>query len=98
MNSAITVPVGTTLTWTNQSNNVPHTVTFPIAGQAPPGGSPDRVPPAPGATYDGTALRNSGTMAPGASYSLTFTAVGTYVYYCLFHDGPGGMIGTVTVQ
>ncbi|MBC5815162.1 MAG: hypothetical protein GIW97_01340 [Candidatus Eremiobacteraeota bacterium] len=98
MASSITVATGTTVTWTNQSNNVPHTVTFPAAGQGPPGGSPDKVPPAPGATYDGTALRNSGTMPPGASYSLTFTAPGTYTYYCLFHDGVGGMIGTVTVQ
>lgn len=96
--SAITIVAGTTITWTNQSNNVPHTVTFPIAGQAPPAGPPDKVPPAPGATYDGRALRNSGTMRPGASYSLTFTTPGSYAYYCLFHDGPGGMVGTVIVQ
>lgn len=94
----ITVSAGTTVTWTNESNNVPHTVTFPAAGQAPPGGPPDQVPPAGGSTYDGSALANSGVMPPGKSYSLTFTKAGTYTYYCLFHDGATGMIGTVTVQ
>lgn len=97
-NSNITVPVGTTITWTNESNNVPHTVTFPVAGQQPPAGSPDQVPPSGGSTYDGTLLTNSGVIPPGHSYSLTFTATGTFTYYCLFHDGPTGMIGTVTVQ
>lgn len=94
----VTVPVGTTITWTNESNNVPHTVTFPAAGQAPPAGPPDQIPPSGGPDYDGSALANSGVLHPGASYSLTFTKAGTYTYYCLFHDGPTGMIGTVTVQ
>jgi plastocyanin len=93
-----TVAVGTTITWTNDSNNVPHTVTFPPAGQQPPPGPPDQVPPSGGSTYDGSALANSGVMPPGKSYSLTFTKAGTYTYYCLFHDGPTGMIGTVTVK
>lgn len=97
-NANVTVPVGTTLTWTNISNNVPHTVTFPVAGQGPPPGSPDLVPPSGGSTYDGSVLTNSGVMPPGKSYSLTFTKAGTFTYYCLFHDGPSGMIGTVTVQ
>jgi plastocyanin len=98
INSSITVAVGTTLTWTNQSNNVPHTVTFPAAGQPPPSGPPEKVPPSGGPNYDGSTLANSGVMTPGQNYSLTFTKAGTYTYYCLFHDGPTGMIGTVTVQ
>jgi len=97
-NANDTIPVGTTLTWTNESNNVPHTVTFPALGQPPPPGPPDQVPPSGGSTYDGTMLTNSGVMKPGTSYSLTFTKPGTYTYYCLFHDGPAGMIGTVTVN
>jgi plastocyanin len=96
--SNITVPVGTTVTWTNESNNVPHTVTFPAAGQQPPAGPPDQIPPSGGSTYDGSTLTNSGVIPPGKSYSLTFTKTGTFTYYCLFHDGPTGMIGTVTVQ
>jgi plastocyanin len=94
----ITVPAGTSVTWTNESDNVPHTVTFPVAGQQPPAGSPDQVPASGGSSYDGTVLTNSGVMHPGQSYTLTFTKAGTYAYYCLFHDGPTGMIGTVTVQ
>lgn len=94
----ITIPVDTTVTWTNASNNVRHTVTFPVAGQQPPAGPPDQVPPSGGSTYDGTTLTNSGPISPGNGYSLTFTKAGTYTYYCLFHDGPTGMIGTVTVQ
>jgi len=37
-----TVPLGGTITWTNQSNNAPHTISFPIAGQGPPAGPPGR--------------------------------------------------------
>jgi plastocyanin len=97
-NGNMTIAVGTTLTWTNESNDVPHTVTFPIVGQPPPSGPPEKVPPSGGSTYDGTVLTNSGVMPPAANYSLTFTKAGTYNYYCLFHDGPTGMMGTVTVQ
>jgi plastocyanin len=95
--STVTVPVGTTLTWSNVSD-VPHTVTFPIVGQPPPPGQPDQVPPSGGPTYDGTVLTNSGVMPPKSTYSLKFIKAGIYKYYCLFHDGPAGMIGTVTVQ
>ena len=96
--STITVPAGTTITWVNAANNAPHTVTFPIAGQPLPTlpGDPF-TPPMGGSTYDGTQVTNSGVLAPGQSYKLTFTKAGTFVYYCLFHDGQG-MAGTVVVQ
>ena len=38
---------------------------------------------------------NSGSIAPGASYTMTFPAAGTFTYHCAFHPG---MVGTVTVQ
>lgn len=96
--STVTVPLGATVTWTNQSNNAPHTVTFPVAGQPLPvlPGDPF-TPPMGGSTYDGSQVTNSGVLAGGQSYSLTFTKAGTYVYYCLFHDGEG-MAGTIVVQ
>jgi plastocyanin len=96
--STIAVPVGTTVTWTDQSNNALHTVTFPVAGQPLPAlpGDPF-TPPMGGSTYDGTQVTNSGVLKPGQSYSLTFTKAGTYTYYCLFHDGEG-MAGTIVVQ
>jgi plastocyanin len=91
----VTVPVGTTLTWVNQTNNEPHTVTFPVAGQPPPNIDPFS-PPSGGPNYDGTTLVNSGPFFPGQKYSLTFTGAGTFKYYCLFHDD-FGMWGIVIV-
>ncbi|HET9095518.1 MAG TPA: plastocyanin/azurin family copper-binding protein [Candidatus Baltobacteraceae bacterium] len=78
--SAVTVPAGGTVTWTNQSNNAPHTVTFPVAGRPLPvlPGDPF-TPPMGGSTYDGTQVTNSGVLGPGQSYSLTFTKAGTIV-------------------
>jgi len=38
---------------------------------------------------------NSGTMAPGASFSRAFPAPGTFPYHCTLHPG---MVGTVVVQ
>jgi plastocyanin len=95
--STVTIPVGTTLTWENVSNNEPHTVTFPKAGHLPPPGKNPFAPPSGPSVYDGTQLTNSGPLFPGQAYSLTFSAKGTFTYYCLFHY-PLGMIGTVIVQ
>jgi plastocyanin len=50
----------------------------------------DEVPP-------GVALFDSGTVEPGAEFRQTFTAPGTYHYYCVPHRGQG-MIGTVIVE
>jgi plastocyanin len=91
-----TIHVGTTLTFKNLSNNVPHTVTIPAAGSQPPAGPPFQAPSG-GNTYDGKSLVNSGPLAPGITFAVKFTAVGTFPFYCLFHDGPEGMEGTITV-
>lgn len=42
---------------------------------------------------------DSGTINMGGTYSHTFTAPGTYRYYCRFHGAPGGvgMSGTIVV-
>jgi plastocyanin len=45
------------------------------------------------ATSDSGAF--SGNLAPGATYSYTFPAKGTYPYHCTQHPG---MMGTVVVQ
>lgn len=96
--TSVTIPVGTTLTWTNLSNNEPHTVTFPVAGQPlPPLPGDPFTPRIGGSTYDGSTVTNSGVLNPGDSYQLTFTKAGTYVYFCLFHD-EFGMMGTVVVK
>ena len=46
------------------------------------------------ATSDSRAF-DSGNMAPGASFSMTFPTAGTSTYHCTLHPG---MIGTVNVQ
>lgn len=94
--TTVTVSAGTTVTWTNKDSNLPHTVTFPVAGQALPPMAPFS-PPSGGNTYDGSTLVNSGPMFGGQSFSLTLTKPGTYTYYCIFHDDEG-MVGTVVVQ
>ncbi len=93
----VTVPVGGAITWTNYSNNAPHTVTFGIAGQPFPTLAPFS-PPSGGPTYDGTVVTNSGPLLPGQSYTLAFTVPGTYTYHCLFHDDTEHMIATVVVH
>jgi plastocyanin len=108
LEATTTISVGTTVRWVNQTNNEPHTVTFPVAGKP----LPPRIannpfsPPTGGPTYDGTALTNSGPIgsnvgAAGHSYpnaySLTFTKPGRYVYHCLFHDN-FGMESTIVVK
>jgi plastocyanin len=61
--------------------------------------NPLAVMPQGGSEYDGTALTGSGQMDPGPQfpkeYSLTFTAPGSYQYFCAFHTM---MTGEVIVQ
>ena len=69
--------------------------------------------PAGEQSFDGTGYHNSGFLGIppeiggqlgllGDVYELTFTAPGEYAYYCVLHasgpEGPGGMIGKVTVE
>lgn len=107
LDSTITIPVNTTVTWINETNNEPHTVTLPVAGQPLPPLPGDPFTPKMGIVingvniYDGTQVTNSspfGTAVgfPTNSYSLKFTTRGTFKYFCLFHD-EFGMEGTVVV-
>lgn len=96
--TSVTVHVGTTVTWRNRSNNEPHTVTFPAAGQAlPPAFNNPFSPPTGGNTYDGSQVVNSGVLNPGDEFHLTFTKPGTYTYECIFHDEEH-MDGTIIVK
>jgi plastocyanin len=38
---------------------------------------------------------NSGTVAPGAQFSVAFQTAGTFPYHCSIHPG---MVGTVVVR
>src|SRR2546426_8184900 len=69
----ITVPAGTTVTWTN-TGKLPHTVT------------------ADDKSFD------SGSLAPGQTFSHTFSAAATLGYHCQFHGAAGsGMFGKLVV-
>jgi plastocyanin len=45
-------------------------------------------------TSDGSGW-NSGNIAPGGQFSMTFPNAGTFPYHCAIHPG---MVGTVTVR
>ncbi len=107
----LSVGVGDTVTWDNNVDGPPHTITFLAGTPAPMGFAvPDAsgnlvIPPniafgTPQKTYDGTGYANSGIIqkAPGSppSYSLTFTKAGTYNYVCLLHIDQG-MAGVIEV-
>lgn len=95
--TSVTIAAGQTVTWTNESNNFPHTVTLAPVG-APFPAMPPFSPPSGGNVYTGLTLVNSGVLQPGASFALQFTTPGTYIYHCLYHDDTENMIGTVVVQ
>ncbi|MCH8982762.1 MAG: hypothetical protein IH943_01510 [Acidobacteria bacterium] len=67
--TTITISSGDTVRWTN-TGNLAHTSTS---------GSGDTFPGSPDGIWD------SPDMGPGASFSQTFTSVGTFTYFCRFH-------------
>ncbi len=102
--SDITVHVGDTVHFVNRDPYTPHTVTF---GEEPPGGDVGLIAPANRSypfdtptSYDGSFDLNSGFLLSflpwGNTFSVTFTAPGTYPYICGLHDEMG-MVGSVTV-
>ena len=68
--SSITVPMGTTVTWTN-NGSVTHTVT------------------------SDTGAFDSGNLAPGKTFTFTFSQSGSFAYHCKIHTY---MHATVVVQ
>lgn len=101
MPGKVTIDVGDTIEW--QANSAePHTVTF---NPTPAEFANAIGEPASGGTiFNGSPLDHTnsgliGTVSPSftarTTYSLTFTKVGTYTYFCLVHPG---MKGEVVVQ
>ncbi len=80
-----TVAVNTTITWTN-SGGMTHTVTTCDSNHS--------VPQCPGMDAAGMESLDS-IVQGGSSYSHTFTAPGTYYYYCKPHPW---MQGEIVVQ
>jgi plastocyanin len=76
----IQVSTGATVTWTNDDSQ-PHTVTSGSNGQ------PDN-------RFNSSPNFNP-LMAPGQTFSFTFTQAGDYPYFCMLHPN---MVGTVSVS
>ncbi len=103
--SDLAVHVGDTVHFVNRDPFTPHTVTF---GAEPLGGDAGLVAPAnrsfpfsTATSYDGSINLSSGFLLSflpwGNTFSVTFTAAGTYSYICGLHDMMG-MRGTITVE
>jgi plastocyanin len=86
--AAVTIAKGGTITWTNKSATMQHSVTF----------DPSKaVNKADAQLPEGVQPFDSGLLQPGATYSHTFDTAGTYKYFCIPHESLG-MVGTVVVQ
>ena len=98
----VTVPVGSTLSWSNLGD-WPHQVVF-LGGAStlPPlaQGQTERTRPAnlqEGQTiaYDGTAFLHSGLLERGKRISVTFSKEGTFKYLCPIHPRMEGSVKVV---
>ena len=80
-------PAGQSVEWRNTAL-ITHSVTDDSSVAADPKDA--SVP-------QGATAFNSGDISAGETYSQTFTAPGTYKYFCTHHEGMG-MLGTVIVD
>ncbi|MCL6445086.1 MAG: hypothetical protein K6T83_16805 [Alicyclobacillus sp.] len=78
---SLTIHQGDTVIWTQMGGNEEHTISFVPKGTK----IADPTKPAGGHVYEGKGYFNSGYLAPGQSYTLTFTKPGSYAYSCLIH-------------
>jgi plastocyanin len=99
---SIKVAKGTKVTW-EIAGPEPHSVTFVPPGAAVPpstAADPSLTLPTPATGgYDGKTLVNSGVVPLGPvtevqKFSMSFSATGTYTYYCVLHPN---MVGKVQV-
>jgi plastocyanin len=94
------VHVGDTVTWSNPDSITPHTVTFGPNPSIPPAGldSPGHATIAANPVTTTISSGIFGLRRPaGPSFAVTFTAPGTYPYFCSLHRDLG-MVGTVVVS
>jgi plastocyanin len=94
------VHVGDTVTWSNPDSITPHTVTFgPTPSNAAAG--LDHAGHATISANPVTTTISSGLIGVrrplGTDFSVTFTAPGSYAYFCSLHSALG-MVGTIVVS
>jgi plastocyanin len=87
----VVVHQGDTVRFAVAGPGAPHTVTF---GQEPP--FPAVLQASGDPTHYAGGDLNSGVLAPGVPFDVTFTTTGTFHYICAIHDGMG-MVGDVLV-
>lgn len=80
----LTVAAGTAVTWKNEDASE-HTVTSGLVNQG-----------SGGVTTAADSKFESGSLKQNATFSHTFTAPGTYAYFCKIH--PATMRGEITVK
>lgn len=92
--NVIVVHEGDPVTFTNQTSKGTHTVTFSAGKAAPDSNDPAvlKATSPSGVKWDGTSLLSSGELAPGDSYEIIFTSVGTYTYYSANNPSMMGMV------
>ncbi len=89
--SELTIKVGQTVTWKNESQ-MPHTATCDPAQNPIAKSHPEYIELPAGAEPWGSEM-----LQPGDSFSHTFTVAGEYKYICIPHV-MSGMRGTITVE
>lgn len=96
----ISVEVDAPVTW-EWNGAEPHSVTFLAPGQElpPPGDESVFGPTPPTGPYDGTTFVNSGLQPLGPvspePFEMSFSAAGTYPYYCVIHPLMTGEVEVV---
>jgi plastocyanin len=94
------IKVGDSVTWDNPDSITPHTVTFGPSPSTAPAGL-DSAGHATISANPVTTTISSGLIgvrrALGTDFTVTFTAPGTYTYFCSLHGGLG-MTGTIVVS
>lgn len=93
----VTVAKGSTVRFTNPWFE-PHTITFLGGTKLPPPGDPNApVPSHPGQTvaYDGKTYVNSGFVLKDKTFDVSFSANGSFPYYCIIHPGMQATIDVV---
>src|SRR5262245_42344318 len=90
------IHAGDSVQWTLPTDEI-HTITFLRPGQVRPPFPVGCPPPATGvqasgSSYNGSACVNSGALAGGATYSVTFPSTGNFKLVCLVHTNMTGVV------
>ncbi len=94
--STLKIHAGDSVIWTQNDFHELHTVTILGNKTIAEAAKLEPVETSNHVVNSSRAFYNSGLLAKGQTYELTFDKSGTYTYQCLIHDGEG-MVGKVVV-